>query len=111
MDMLDMIQLEFPFTRQGALERYNSDQVDFFKAKYAQYYLDTDNPHYLKPFEEWVGENVQELAKYFSKNFSHLYFANTVESDNDTVWDAWVDNKLHDNHTIYINLEDKLNND
>ena len=106
-------QMEFPFTRNGALHRYNEAQRNHIISLWKDHMRDTKNYHYIKDLDKFTFDYVRNGgAQAFAEVMSEHYFSTTVERQSDDVWDRWIDNKLHSpDHIIYKTLDDELNKD
>lgn len=109
--MRDPMQLEFPFTNNGALLAYNTAQREHLNRLYNEHFMSTKNSHYIKSRDEFIQDYVKNGgAKAFAEVMSEHYFQHAVERQNDAVWDKWIDNKLYPaDHPIYKRLDDVLN--
>jgi len=109
--MRDMLQKEFPFTSNGALDAYNHAQREHINKEYRKHFMEEKNPHYIMKKDDFIHYFItQGGAHEFSKKHSHTYFQHAVERYNDEVWDAWIDNKLFpEDHPIYKRLDHVLN--
>lgn len=94
------MQLEFLFTKQGALLAYNIAQIKEAERHYQQCQELSYTQFYTK---EWIGLG---KAQQFSQQYMRQYTTETLwENENDDVKRKWQENKLHGNHKIYDTLD------
>ena len=104
-----MTQLEFPFTRNGALLRYVTDEVAHINKLFRNHISVTKNYHYIRSKDQFIMNYVSNGgAKEYAKQHSDAYFKDVVEKENDLVLRKWKDNNLFPN---WKGLESKLNGD
>ena len=74
------MQIEFPFTRNGALYLYNIEQEKHINKLYMQHFRETKNPHYIRTKQQFIFEYINNGgAKKFAEENSDKYFENVVE--------------------------------
>ena len=107
--MIQMLQLEFPYTRDGALNAYNEAQLSNMRVMYNNLINEQQNPHYIpNSFEEFILNNISYQGPLFARQNSHLYMDKAVEKQTNKALDSWMDNRLHGDHPVYKKLEDVL---
>lgn len=88
-----MIQLEFPFTVDGALYKYNKLQREYFIGLYEGHKALQVEPRDVK-FSEFLIHNVPIFAPIFSKKYSAEIFTDLVERQNETTLQLWSENDI-----------------
>ena len=94
--MEEIMQLEFPFTRDGALYAYNTAQRKQMLSDYMLQLKPSDNPHYIitnknEFIAKWIDKG---NARIFAERNYDKYFGHTVEVQNPAVVLNWKVNKL-----------------
>ena len=104
-----MMQLEFPFTRNGALLRYVTAETKYIKELYKEYTSKAFGSNYVMPLNSFIEQYVLTGgAKRYGERHSQEYFKDVVEKENGLVLRKWNDNNLFPN---WRGLESKLNGD
>lgn len=90
---MEHVQYEFPFTRQGALQAYNRDQMIHMNSLYREFVRNSDMTHSERLYRQWVEVYVDHNAKSW-ENEHRVPQSSLVEYNNDKVLQRWNANPL-----------------
>jgi len=88
-----MQQLEFPFTRTGALQQYNHRQVHHMTSLYKEFVRNSDLRHSESLWNTWVETYVDRQAVTYEGKYG-IPTSTLVEYQNEKVLAKWKANKL-----------------